>query len=87
MDEVRRSFQRRMTEAGAHIRERRRAEEALRAEEQYEMLRSGEVSLECKADLLRYFQNRQLCLTHLAVLKSIVAYLRAVVKSSLLPGG
>jgi succinate dehydrogenase/fumarate reductase flavoprotein subunit len=78
MDEVRRSFQRRMTEAGAHIRERRRAEEALRAaEEQYEMLRSGEVSLECKADLLRYFQNRQLCLTHLAVLKSIVAYLES----------
>ena len=76
MDQVRAAFQERMTEAGAHIRDRRAVEKALQeAKEQYDMVRLGEVSLSSAADLLFYFQNRQLCLVHLAVLQSIMAYL------------
>lgn len=76
MEEARTALQERMTEAGAQIRDRKKVATALKeAESQYAMLCSGEVCLQSGANLLDYFQNRQLCLTSLAVLRSILTYL------------
>lgn len=69
-------IQKRMTKAAAHIRDPKVVREALEdALEQFERMESGKVGLNNCGQLLEYFQNRQLCLTQIAVLKSIVAYL------------
>ena len=78
MAEFRREMQQRMTAAAAHIRDPQAVKQAIReGERQYELISSGQVCLETDRDLLAYFQNKQLCLTHLAVLHSIAAYLDA----------
>ncbi len=70
-------FQKRMTGAAAHIRNPETARQALaEALEQFRRMEEGEVGLGSLARLLEYFQARQLCLTQIAVLQSIVAYLK-----------
>jgi succinate dehydrogenase/fumarate reductase flavoprotein subunit len=72
----RRKLQDRMTKAAAHIRSAPRVKEALKeAVEQWIGIENGAVRLKDRSELLHYFQNRQLCLTQLAVLRSIDAYL------------
>jgi len=71
-----REFQERMTKVAAYIRHPSTIKEAIKeAESQYKRINSGEVSLKNNGEIVEYFQNRQLCLTQLAVLKSIDAYL------------
>lgn len=72
----RREFQEKMTKVAAYIRHPSTIKEAIKeAESQYKRINSGEVSLKNNGEIVEYFQNRQLCLTQLAVLKSIDAYL------------
>ena len=72
----RREFQERMTKVAAYIRHPSTIKKAIQeAESQYMRINSGEVSLKNNAEIVEYFQNRQLCLTQLAVLKSIDVYL------------
>ena len=76
MTYFRREFQERMTKVAAYIRHPSTIKEAIKeAESQYKRINSGEVSLKNNGEIVEYFQNRQLCLTQLAVLKSIDAYL------------
>lgn len=76
MTSFREEFQERMTKYGAHIRNLPEIKRSLKeAQAQYKRLNSGEISLSNKAEVVEFFQNRQLCLTQLAVLKSIEAYL------------
>jgi len=76
MTSFRREFQERMTKVAAYIRHPSTIKEAIKeAESQYKRINSGEVSLKNNGEIVEYFQNRQLCLTQLAVLKSIDAYL------------
>ena len=71
-----REFQERMTKVAAYIHHPSTIKEAIKeAESQYKRINSGEVSLKNNGEIVEYFQNRQLCLTQLAVLKSIDAYL------------
>jgi len=72
----RREFQERMTKYAAHIRNLQDIKKSLKeAQAQYNRLNLGEISLNDKAEILEFFQNRQLCLTQVAILKSIEAYL------------
>ncbi|NLM20708.1 MAG: FAD-binding protein [Peptococcaceae bacterium] len=76
MKSFRREFQHRMSKAGAHIRTLSSVQIALQeAEDQYRRILNYEVKLNNPSEIVEFFQNRQLCLTHLAVLKSIAAYL------------
>ncbi len=76
MASFRREFQERMTKAAAYIRHHSTIKKAIQeAESQYKRINSGEVSLKNNAEIVDFFQNRQLCLTQLAVLKSIDIYL------------
>jgi len=78
MSSFRREFQERMTKYAAHIRNLQDIKKSLKeAQTQYKRLNSGEISLNDKAEIVEFFQNRQLCLTQIAVLKSIEAYLEA----------
>ncbi len=72
----RKEFQERMSQVAAHIRELNTIRTAVQeAENRWRRINSGEVRLKNNSDLVAFFQNRQLCLTQLAVLKSIEAYL------------
>jgi len=72
----RREFQERMTKYAAHIRNLQDIKNSLKeAQAQYNCLNLGEISLNDKAEIVEFFQNRQLCLTQIAVLKSIEFYL------------
>lgn len=72
----RNEFQERMSRVAAHIREANTIRAALQeAETQWRQINSGEVRLKDSSELVAFFQNRQLCLTQLAVLKSIETYL------------
>ncbi|HEX7714763.1 MAG TPA: FAD-binding protein [Bacillota bacterium] len=72
----RKEFQERMSHVAAHIRELTAVRAAVKeAEAQWQRINSGEVRLQDHSELTAFFQNRQLCLTQLAVLKSIEAYL------------
>jgi len=72
----RREFQERMTKYAAHIRNLQDIKKSLKeAQAQYNRLNLGEISLNDKAEIVEFFQNRQLCLTQIAVLKSIESYL------------
>lgn len=76
MMDFRREFQERMSKAAAHIREPESIREAIQeAKEQFATIESGKIRLERNAEIVEFFQNRQLCLTHLAVLLSIHSYL------------
>jgi len=76
MASFRKEFQERMTKVAAYIRHPSIIKKAIQeAESQYERINSGKVSLKNREEIVKYFQNRQLCLTQLAVLKSIDAYL------------
>ena len=76
MSSFRREFQERMTKYAAHIRNLQNIKRSLKeAQTQYKRLNSGEISLNDKAEIVEFFQNRQLCLTQVAILKSIEAYL------------
>lgn len=78
MSSFRREFQERMTKYAAHIRNLQNSKRSLKeAQTQYKRLNSGEISLNDKAEIVEFFQNRQLCLTQVAILKSIEAYLEA----------
>lgn len=76
MSSFRREFQERMTKYAAHIRNfqdiKNSSKEAL---DQYNRLNLGEISLNDESEIVEFFQNRQLCLTQVAILKSIEAYL------------
>lgn len=68
----------RMTATAAHIRAADRVKEALHeAVQDLSELENAGVRLADRSELLAYFQNRQLCLAQLAVLKSIDSYLEA----------
>ncbi|HEY8462434.1 MAG TPA: FAD-binding protein [Bacillota bacterium] len=74
----RRRLQQRMTQTAAHIRSAAMVKAALtEAEEQLVKLDNGGVRLKNPGELLTYFQNRQLCLTQLALLHSIDSYLES----------
>ncbi|HDP36600.1 MAG TPA: FAD-binding protein [Candidatus Atribacteria bacterium] len=76
MSSFRREFQERMTKYAAHIRNLQNIRRSLKeAQTQYKHLNSGEISLNDNAEIVEFFQNRQLCLTQVAILKSIEAYL------------
>ncbi|HBR33114.1 MAG TPA: hypothetical protein DD734_00660, partial [Firmicutes bacterium] len=76
MSSFRREFQQRMSQAGAHVRFPALVKTAVQeGEQQYRRILNYEVKLNNAAEILDFFRNRQLCLTHLAVLKSIAAYL------------
>ncbi|HDK26435.1 MAG TPA: FAD-binding protein [Candidatus Atribacteria bacterium] len=76
MVSFRKEFQERMTKVAAYIRHPSIIKKAIQeAESQYERINSGKVSLKNREEIVQYFQNKQLCLTQLAVLKSIDAYL------------
>jgi len=76
MSSFRREFQERMTKYAAHIRNLQDIKKSLKeAQAQYNRLNLGEISLNDKAEIVEFFQNRQLCLTQVAILKSIEAYL------------
>jgi len=78
MSSFRREFQERMTKYAAHIRNLQDIKRSLKeAQTQYKHLNSGEINLNDKAEIVEFFQNRQLCLTQIAVLKSIESYLEA----------
>ncbi|HBF36876.1 MAG TPA: oxidoreductase [Firmicutes bacterium] len=73
----RKEFQERMSQVAAHIREPEAIRVAVKeAETQWRRINSGEVQLSDSSELVAFFQNRQLCLTQLAVLKSIEFYLQ-----------
>ena len=73
---MRSDLQQRMTKVAAHIRDLDLVKQAIsETQGQYEKICRGEVIVETGDDLIRYFQNRQLCFTQLAVLKSIEAYI------------
>lgn len=74
--EIRSQFQNRMSRFAAHIRDAAGISEAVReAEQQWNQLNQFNIKLNRLSQLLEFFRNRQLCLTQLAVLKSIAAYL------------
>ena len=76
MPSFRREFQERMTKYAAHIRNFQNIKMSLKeAQTQYKRLNLGEINLNDKAEIVEFFQNRQLCLTQIAVLKSIESYL------------
>lgn len=76
MSSFRREFQERMTKYAAHIRNLQDIKKSLKeAQAQYNRLNLWEISLNDKAEIVEFFQNRQLCLTQIAILKSIEAYL------------
>jgi len=76
MPSFRREFQERMTKYAAHIRNLQDIKRSLKeARIQYKHLNSGEINLNDKSEIVEFFQNRQLCLTQIAVLKSIEFYL------------
>jgi len=76
MSSFRREFQERMTKYAAHIRNLQDIKRSLKeAQTQYKHLNLGEISLNNEAEIVEFFQNRQLCLTQIAVLKSIEFYL------------
>jgi len=76
MSSFRREFQERMTKYAAHIRNLQDIKQSLKeAQAQYNRLNLWEISLNDKAEIVEFFQNRQLCLTQIAILKSIEAYL------------
>ena len=76
MSSFRREFQERMTKYAAHIRNLQGIKVSLKeAQTQYKRLNLGEISLNNKAEIVEFFQNRQLCLAQIAVLKSIESYL------------
>lgn len=73
----RKEFQRNMTRVGAHIRDVTQIEEGLAvAKAQYSRIKAGQVRLH-PAELLNYYQNRQLCLTQIAVLESLRNYIHS----------
>ncbi len=77
MSSFRKEFQERMTKCAAHIRNLQDIKRSLKeAQTQYKRLNSGEISLNDKAEIVEFFQNRQLCLTQVAILKSLEAYLK-----------
>jgi succinate dehydrogenase/fumarate reductase flavoprotein subunit len=72
----RQEFQERLSRAAAHIRALGPIRNAIQeAESQFARIESGNISLESNKGLVDFFQNRQLCLTQLAVLVSILSYL------------
>jgi len=76
MSSFRREFRERMTKYAAHIRNFQDIKNSLKeAQTQYKRLNSGEINLNDKAEIVEFFQNRQLCLTQVAILKSLEAYL------------
>ena len=76
MSSFRREFQERMTKYAAHIRNLQDIKKSLKeAQAQYNRLNLWKISLNDKAEIVEFFQNRQLCLTQIAILKSIEAYL------------
>lgn len=76
MKEFREEFQERMSRVAAHIREPEAIKEAVQeAKKQWATIEAGRISLAGSAELVEFFQNRQLCLAHLAVLLSIDSYL------------
>lgn len=75
--EFREELQARMSRMAAHIRDAAQIERALaEAQAQWEAIHRFEFRLEDPARLIEYFRDRQLCLTQLAVLHSIHAYLQ-----------
>ncbi len=74
--EYRREFQRRMTEAGAHIRSREKAAAAL-AEAARQAAAFGEARIRSLKQLPYAFRNRHLVLAHTAYISAILAYLEA----------
>ncbi len=75
-EEIRSQLQNRMSRFAAHIRDAAGISAAVReAEEQWNQLNQFNIKLNRPGQLLEFFRNRQLCLTQLAVLKSIAAYL------------
>jgi succinate dehydrogenase/fumarate reductase flavoprotein subunit len=76
MQDFRKTSQRLMSKVAAHIRKGEWIKEALQeSEAALSKLNSGKVRLNSQAELLEFFQNRQLLLTQIAVLKSIDLYL------------
>lgn len=74
----RQQLQARMTRTAAHIRSSAAIKVAVEeATAQLAKLETGEVRLAGPHELLKYFQNRHLCITQLAVLKSIESYLES----------
>ena len=74
----RKQLQARMTKTAAHIRSTAAIGDALReAIDQLIKIEHGGVRLQDESELITYFQNRQLCLTQLAVLHSIKTYIES----------
>lgn len=78
MESYRKEMQQRMSRVAAHIRQVEHIEKAFcEAKEQYERINTCQIRLKDRAELLMYFQNRQLSLVQLAVLSSLIRYLEA----------
>lgn len=73
----RQRMQERMSKCAAHIRRREDVEQALMdAKGQWQRFKQGDIRLAGRGELVEFFQDRQLCLMHLAVLTGIDAYLQ-----------
>jgi hypothetical protein len=67
-----------MSQVAAHIRHFQQIEKAYsEAKEQYERINTCQIKLNDPGELVTYFQNRQLSLVQLAVLRSLISYLQA----------
>lgn len=76
--QFRRDMQMRMSQHAAHIRNPETIGGAVEeARRDFAELDAGEVKLDRVTEIVEILQNRQLCLTHLAVLRSVQAYLEA----------
>lgn len=74
----RKQLQARMTKTAAHIRSAAAINDALKeAIDQLSQIEQGGVRLQDESELITYFENRQLCLTQLAVLHSIKTYIES----------
>lgn len=74
----RKQLQARMTKTAAHIRSAAAINAALKeAIDQLIKIEQGGVRLQDESQLITYFENRQLCLTQLAVLHSIKTYIES----------
>lgn len=76
--QFRQDMQMRMSQHAAHVRDPETVRSAVQeARRDFAELDAGEVKLNCVTEIVEVLQDRQLCLTHLAVLRSIQAYLEA----------
>ena len=76
MAESREAMQVRMSRCAAHVRELGEIDAAVaEARRDWAEIEDGRIKADGVGDVVPILQNRQLCLTHLAVLRSIQAYL------------